>query len=249
MNLYHQLDFVFDNPCEFPERLGGAKHFQGEGEHLAIDRGKGIATANLWETNFIPDAAGFNLYALNERGKGSKTVTLVLADGTVHSHISEIPAGRYKKAHRHAAGTHVHALTGSGYTLLWYDGDSEFVEIPWRHGIMYVPPFWMFHQHFNTGPEPARYVTGSMGSRRHPIISLRRKSAEGFGSVSVQNGGRQIEYVDQDPRVHRKWLEAIGENGVQSQMGDTFDEPAILKMKPEELTGRIKTPQSVGPAV
>ena len=73
-----------------------------------------------------------------------------------------------KKAHRHAAGTHVHAIDGEGYTLLWYEGESEFKEIPWRHGVMYTPPFWMFHQHFNTAPAPARYVACSLGSRRYP---------------------------------------------------------------------------------
>jgi len=249
INLYHNLDFVFDNPFGFPERLGSAKHFEGDGEHLAIDRGKGMPTLNLWETNFVPDVSGFKLYDLNERGKGSKNISFVLANGTMHSHSSEIPTGRYKKAHRHSAGTHVHAVTGIGYSLLWYEGDSKFVEIPWRHGIMYVPPFWMFHQHFNTGPDRARYVTGSMGSRRYPFISLRRKSSEGFGAVSVQKGGRQIEYEDQDPRVHRKWLEAIRETGVKSEMGDIFDEAAIMALRPEQMQGTIRTPASIGPAV
>ena len=44
---------------------------------------------------------------------------------------------------RHSAGTHVHAVTGHGYSLLWYEGDSEFKQVPWRHGIMYLPPSWL----------------------------------------------------------------------------------------------------------
>jgi hypothetical protein len=107
----------------------------------------------------------------------------------------------------------------------------------------------MFHQHFNTSPERARYLACSMGSRRYPFIALRKKSAEGGGTISIQNGGRQVEYEDQDPRIHRKWLEAIAKNGVASQMGDIFDEPAILALPPEELTGAIKTPPSTGPAI
>jgi len=71
-------------------------------------------------------------------------VIFLLANGTLHSHMSEIPVGRYKKAHRHSAGTHVHAVTGSGYSLLWYEGDSELRQIPWRHGVVYPPPQWMF---------------------------------------------------------------------------------------------------------
>ena len=179
----------------------------------------------MWETNFVHDLTSFKLYELEARGKGSLNVSFVLADGTMHSHVSQIPAGRYKKAHRHAAGTHVHAVDGEGYSLLWYEGDSEFKEFPWKHGFMYTPPFWMFHQHFNTCARPARYLACSLGSRRYPFISLRRRSSEGGGSISVQQGGRQIEYEDQDPRIHRKWLEALRVTGVQSQMSDIFDEP------------------------
>jgi hypothetical protein len=88
-----------------------------------------------------------------------------------------------------------------------------------------------------------------LGSRRYPFISLRRRSAEGGGSISVQQGGRQIEYEDQDPRLHRKWLEAIAKTGVQSKMGDTFDEAAILALPADKLTGVIQTPRSIGPAI
>jgi oxalate decarboxylase/phosphoglucose isomerase-like protein (cupin superfamily) len=249
LNLYHNAKFVFENASEFPDRCGLARYFDGEGDHTPVDRGPGVATLNVWETNFIHDLTSFKLYEMDARGKGSLNVSFILADGTMHAHTSEIPAGRYKKAHRHAAGTHVHAVDGEGYTLLWYEGDSEFREVPWRHGTMYTPPFWMFHQHFNTGSKPARYRACSMGSRRYPFIALRRRSAEGGGSISIQRGGRQIEYEDQDPRVHRKWLEAIGKNGVASRMGDTFDEPAILALGPEDLTGVIRTPRSIGPAV
>ena len=249
MNLYHNEGFVFDNPYAFPERLGSAKHFDGEGDLVPVNRGSDVASLNIWETNFVHDLTGFKLYELNARGKGSLNISFVLADGTMHAHSSEIPAGRYKKAHRHAAGTHVHAVTGEGYSLLWYEGDSEFKEVPWRHGVMYTPPFWMFHQHFNTAPSPARYLACSLGSRRYPMIALRRRSAEGGGSIPVQEGGRQIEYEDQDSRIHRKWLEAIEKNGVESKMGDIFDEPAILKLRPEDMQGVIQTPRSIGPAV
>ncbi|MFM1814955.1 MAG: hypothetical protein RLZ98_1650 [Pseudomonadota bacterium] len=249
MNLYHDIDFVFNNPWQFPQRLGETNHWEGEGNHVPINRGKGTAMLNVWETNFVPDLTSFKLYELNERGKGSLNVSFVLADGTMHAHTSQIPMGRYKKAHRHAAGTHVHAVDGEGYTLLWYEGESEFVEFPWKHGFMYTPPFWMFHQHFNTGPKPARYLACSLGSRRYPFISLRKRSAEGGGSISVQNGGRQVEYEDQDPRLHIKWLKALEKTGVKSEMGDIFDEPALLAIPEDQLKGVIKTPRSIGPAI
>jgi len=114
---------------------------------------------------------------------------------------------------------------------------------------MYTPPFWMFHQHFNTCDEPARYLACSIGSARYPFISLRRVSNEGGGSTSVKQGGRQIEYEDQDPRIHRKFLEALKASGASSLMGDVFDEEAIMRIPAEDLTGVIQTPQLKGPAV
>lgn len=249
INHYHNLDFIFDNRHEFPERVGAPNRFEGEGEHSTYERKGAAATINIWETNFVSDLTSFKLYDLNARGKGSRNVFFQLADGTMHAHTSEIPVGRYKKAHRHAAGTHVHAVSGEGYSLLWYEGDSEFIEIPWRHGFMYTPPFWMFHQHFNTCSQPARYLACAIGSARYPFISLRRVSNEGGGSTSVKQGGRQIEYEDQDPRIHRKFLEEIAKSGVPSEMGDVFDETAILAIPREQLTGVIESPQLKGPAI
>ena len=249
INHYHNDAFIWKNPCTFIDRIGKKKHFEGEGEHGVFDRKGALAQINVWETNFVSDLSGFKLYELAARGKGSRNVFFLLANGTKHAHVSEIPTGRYKKAHRHAAGTHVHACDGAGYSLLWHDGDSEFVELPWRHGFMYTPPFWMFHQHFNTCDKPARYYACSIGSARYPLIALRRVSNEGGGSTSVKQGGRQIEYEDQDPRVHRKFLEAVGKTGVASEMGDLFDEAAIMALPRETLTGVIQTPRSTGPAV
>jgi uncharacterized RmlC-like cupin family protein len=249
LNLYHNERFVFDNDFAFAERVGDSKHFEGEGEHSSYSVESRKQAMNVWETNFVHDLTSFKLYEAEGRGKGSLNVNFVLADGTMHSHVSQMPAGRYKKAHRHAAGTHVHAVDGEGYSLLWYEGDSEFKEFPWRHGFMYTPPFWMFHQHFNTGAQPARYVACSLGSRRYPFIALRRKSAEGKGATSIQQGGRQVEYEDQDPRIHKKWLEAIRRTGVESQMSDIFDEDAIAALDDADLHGVIRTPASIGPAV
>jgi mannose-6-phosphate isomerase-like protein (cupin superfamily) len=248
INLYHNLDFVFANEFAFSDRVSNPKYFDGEGQHNVYNQSS-VKVQNVWETNFVHDLTSFKLYEFEGRGRGSMNVNFVLAEGTMHSHVSQMPVGRYKKGHRHAAGTHVHAVDGEGYSLLWYEGDEEFVELPWRHGIMYTPPFWMYHQHFNTGDTPARYVACSLGSRRYPFIALRRRSAEGAGAVSVSKGGRQIEYEEQDPRVHRKFLDELAKTGVASEMGDLFDEAAIRALPDSALSGVIQTPTSIGPAV
>src|SRR5690606_32407742 len=147
---------------------------EGDGDFYEIKPGR-----DLWETNFVADLSDFKLQVWKERGAGGSHVGFALADGTMHAHVSEVPARRYKKAHRHQAGTHIWAVTGTGYSLLWYDGDEEIGEVPWRHGVLYVPEFMMFHQHFNTSPAPARYLAVSLGSRRYPFLSIKREGIAG----------------------------------------------------------------------
>jgi hypothetical protein len=164
------------------------------------------------------------LHTWQARGAGGSHVGVALADGTMHAHISEIPTARYKKGHRHGDGVHIWAVTGMGYSLLWNQGDKDLIEVPWRHGVLYVPELWMFHQHFNTSQQPARYLAISLGSRRYPFTKAKRDGVAGETDLDIKKGGRQIEYADQDPRVHRKWLAEIAKTGVTSDMGSYIDE-------------------------
>ena len=92
LNLFHNEAFVFDNDYEFPERQGAQKSFGGEGEFIPVRPGR-----NMWETNFVPDLAAFELKAWEARGAGGSNMMFVLADGTMHAHVSQMPVGTYKK--------------------------------------------------------------------------------------------------------------------------------------------------------
>ncbi len=50
----------------------------------------------------------------------------------------------------------------------------------------------------------------------------------------MKDGGWQIDYDDQAPRIHRIFLEELGRRGVASRMGKVFDEEKIL----EQAVGR-----------
>ncbi|HTI88921.1 MAG TPA: hypothetical protein VL966_20140, partial [Alphaproteobacteria bacterium] len=223
MNFFRNDKFIFDNPVGFPERSGQAGYYAGEGELTSIRPGR-----NLWETNFVSDLANFQLMAWEARGAGSSNMQFLLAEGSIGAHISEMPVGTYKKAHRHAAGAHVFAMTGTGYSLLWYEGEKDFIRREWNYGFVYAPPENMFHQHFNTSGEPARYMAILFGSKRYPITLERRANSETQRTdTSVKDGGRQIEYRDQDPRIHTMWLKEMRANGVPSLMGKHIDESAF----------------------
>ncbi len=223
MNVYRNESFLFDNRFPFPDRVGREAYFSGEGDFLPIAPGK-----HMWETNFIPDLGSFELPEWEARGASSRNIKIILADSSMHAHTSEMPVGTYKKGHRHGAGAHVLAITGSGYTLMWKDGDADFERHEWQHGFVFAPEDGMFHQHFNTGREPARYLAISLGSHRYPVLA-RKVEHKNAPEASVKDGGLQIDYPDQDPRIHQIWLKELAKTGVPSRMGKYFDEEKIKK--------------------
>ncbi len=220
LNLFHNEEFVFANPFRFPERNGKESFFSGEGEFIPKKPGR-----HMWETNFVPDLAKFELTKWERRGAGGSNIMFVLADGTMHAHSSEMPVGTYKKAHRHGADFHVSCVAGKGYSLLWYEGDEDFVRVDWDHGVVFAPPDGMYHQHFNSSSEPARYLAIALGGLRYPMLAEKRAVFNGM-DVNVRDGGAQIEYEDQDPRIHTIFLEALRKNGGKSGMGEFIDESA-----------------------
>ena len=174
LNLFHSERFVFDNAFTFPEREGAENHFQGEGDFIHVRPGK-----HMWETNFVPDANDLELQSWAARGGGSSHIQLVLADSILHAHISEMPVGTYKKAHRHGPDLHVFCLSGEGYSLFWYEGDKDYVRVDWGHGWVFAPPDMMFHQHFNASTGRTRYIAIGHGSVRYPFTSQHVEGLQG----------------------------------------------------------------------
>ena len=222
-NLPHMMrqfiseDFLFNNPFVFSDRfLGEQGYFSGEGK---LYRGR------VWETNFVPNADNMGLYPWGERGGGGTNIMLSMADNMVASHISEFPTGTYKKAHRHGSGAHLMVVGGVGFSLLWREGEER-IKADWQKGSMYLSGGggggeW-FHQHFNAGPEPARYlVMGAMGSRKYARQRGGANEAnlgEVRAMVSIKLGGIQVEYEDEDPEVHQIYEQELASHGATCRM-------------------------------
>lgn len=222
LNLFHNTDFIFNNDYRFPEREGTEKSFSGEGDFIPKRPGR-----HMWETNFVPDLSSFELRKWEKRGAGGSNMMFVLADGSMHSHMSEMPVGTYKKGHRHGADFHVFCVTGEGYSLLWYDDTEPYERVDWKHGVVFAPPDGMFHQHFNTSPDPARYLAIAFGGLRYPMTEAKRRVFMGM-DVNVRDGGAQIEYEDQSPRIHKMFLEDLDKHGAVSKMSEFIDEKPYL---------------------
>ena len=222
MNTFYNEQFVFDNNFEFPERLGKEGYFTGEGDLVMTRPGN-----HMWETNFVPDLMELELQKWGDRGAGATNIMFVLANGLMHAHLSEMPVGTYKKGHKHGPGTHVMIVDGTGYSLLWMEGDQDFMRLDWRHGMVFPPAEKQFHQHFNTGANRTRYLATGVGSIRYPMFAFKRR-ASGVGggivavSTSTKLGGDQIEYEDQDARIHPLFVEEMKKTGVPHRMDPYF---------------------------
>jgi quercetin dioxygenase-like cupin family protein len=220
LNLFHNEQFVFGCDFGFLDRFGKQGYFQGEGEMKLVRQGN-----DTWETNFVPDLQTIELPDFSDRGAGGGCLIFLLADSSMHAHVSEMPAGTYKKAHRHGPGYHVMCVAGSGFSLMWHEGDRDFIRIDWKHGVVFPPADQQFHQHFTTSAAPARYFATGFGSLRYPFTSERRREILGEKvafSTSTKDGGDQIEYADQDPRIHPIWLKELAKHGLTSKMGRFF---------------------------
>ncbi len=228
MKIFHNDSFIFENTHFFEDRIGKDNHYTGEGDLTMIRPG-----SNIWETNFVPDLGSIELHAWNERGAGSSNLMFILADSNMHAHVSQIQAGTYKKAHRHGAGRHVFTVTGKGYSLLWYEGQKEWERVDWRPGVVFPPVENQFHQHFVTSKEPSRYMATGTSNQRYPLTDAARTNSgtdteQGAVARSVKDGGGQIEYEDQDPRIHALWLEEMEKNGVTPQFDKYETAPKVL---------------------
>lgn len=213
LNQYVNESFIFDNPFQFTDRFAGQDdYYSGDGELLAL------ASADyrrVWKTNFVPNAAELDLHEWKQRGAGGANVILQMAE-TVCPHISGFPSGTYKKAHRHGTGdggVQLLILSSTGFTLTWPHGTEDLTKLDWKKNGLVVAPNSYYHQHFNSGPQQARYLA-CLGIGQHRTRSTQRAMSD----VSEEEGGQQIEYEREFPEVHRIFEAELAEHGAVCRM-------------------------------
>jgi oxalate decarboxylase/phosphoglucose isomerase-like protein (cupin superfamily) len=209
LNLYDDVDFVFGTARDFPKR------FSGEPDYFAPkSEKKGL----LLETNFVADVVNLPLIEAKERGAGGGHIRFNLARGSLNSHISQFPTATYKKAHQHGPGAHVIILSGEGYSLMWPEGEEP-QRYEWQPGTLIVPPNMWFHQHFNTGTEPARYL-----ALKHEGVSTRNSQGVPVAWISRRQGGGQIDYADESAYVRDTFAEALAKHGLEPRMDEAYEQ-------------------------
>jgi hypothetical protein len=142
--------------------------------------------------------------------------SLTLANGSIGTDVVELAPGTYRQASRQMQGSHLFGVDGEGYTLVWEEDVRDFNRTDWRNGIIYAPPGMAFHQHFNAGAVPARFVDVQLGSLHYPMFRQRRAA---YGDSAVYaSGSATISFSEQDPCIHKMWLDAIAGKGVTPRM-------------------------------
>jgi oxalate decarboxylase/phosphoglucose isomerase-like protein (cupin superfamily) len=208
INAFGDTDFVFNTAHDFKDRFAGeSNYFANGGEQ------KGL----LLDTNFVADAINLPLVAAKERGAGGGHIRFSMAKGSMNSHISQFPVGTYKKAHAHGPGAHVIVLSGQGYSLMWPEGEAP-RRYEWQEGSMIVPPNMWFHQHFNTGSAPARYLAFKAEG-----VSIRNAQGVPKAWISRRVGGHQIDYADEAPQIREGFAAALGKLGLEPRMEAAYE--------------------------
>jgi gentisate 1,2-dioxygenase len=196
--LFRDPEFVYNTNYIFKDRFdpGDSEFFSKEGKYFTEYYG------GILHSNFIPDIRKINLVPREKRGKGTRNMYIHMSGSAMLAHVSQFPVGRYKKAHRHGPGAHVFLLDSTGYTLMWDEGQKP-ERYDWHEGTCISPPAGTWHQHYNTGNEPCKFVA------LHANTAVQKE----------EKGIEQIEFEHEDDSMRRMYEEECAKNGVKVDMG------------------------------
>ena len=97
---------------------------------------------------------------------------------------------------------------------------DEYDQAPMPYALFFSPRGLAIHGTFEKG-------LGRPAS--HGCVRLAVPHAQQLFSWVEEEGGAQVEYEDQDPRIHRIWLGEIAQHGVESRMGPFIDESRFVE--------------------
>jgi hypothetical protein len=82
---------------------------------------------------------------------------------------------------------------------------------------VFSPPTNWYHQHFNTGREPALQLALRCGSQKFPL-GIRVAAIRAGVYTSVKHGGTLIEYDDEDPAIRSNYESELEKKGISLRM-------------------------------
>ena len=125
INLYEDVDFVFNSKRDFKSR------FTGEPDYFAAARSE---QEGALDTNFIADAVNLPLSIAEERGAGGGHIRFNWPRARCPATSRNSRSAPTRRRMRHGPGAHVIILTGEGYSLMWPDGErADPLRLAGRH--------------------------------------------------------------------------------------------------------------------
>ena len=217
MDLFRSRNFIWNNPVDFPDRYSSQPdYFDPENR---TDYGPTTEHHSLTISNMVRNAWTWRLF---NAGQGYKDTDrhIVLSKSAMSARVEQFPVGTYERGHRHRAGVTIVLITGTGYSFLWpnelgktpwKDGKGDQVHyLEWEPGVLFVPPEEWYHQHFNSGTEPTRYVRlgAPPGNEVYKV-----------GAVGLTVGGStRIQFREEDPYLRNLFEKELAKQGATIQM-------------------------------
>ncbi len=219
IDLFRNVSFIFNNNFDFVDR------FAGQADYFDPENSKDYPTSmargehSLSVVNLIRNAWTYRLF-LAGQGVGDIDRHFVMSDNTMGGHVEQFPIGTYERGHRHGPGSTIILLAGTGYSLMWppslgttpwKDGKGDkVVRVDWKGGTILVPPTQWFHQHFNSGKDPARFIKlgGIPGNDVYRLSTRQLAGGENF----------MILFRDEDPYVRSQFEKELARHGAEIEM-------------------------------
>jgi oxalate decarboxylase/phosphoglucose isomerase-like protein (cupin superfamily) len=228
MSIQPDPNYFFNNPY-----LDSAELYREESNFYSaearavreeVKRGEKASVTYHWYANFFPDLTVWDrLKSQGSRGGGARSAGIQFPNSCIRTGLMVLPARRYKKAHRHGPGVTIVGISeGEGYVVMWPEG-GERVVCPWREGTVFVPPNHWYHQHVNTGPVQNR--------------QLRIFPPRPMMGYNIRDMRQQIEYVDEDAWIRKKFEEELAKNRLTSLMPEEAYRDPAFKFDDEEMQG------------
>jgi hypothetical protein len=231
VNELPSLEFIFDNPFKFVKNFEELEDYYKPREDLELTSYSGRA-ARL--SNIHPDIVGCELPLDNQRFPGFRRIEPFVGMGHIGMILWEYPTGRYSRAHGHTSGAVIICLQGRAYTYNW---PLEVGTRPWESGqgdqvrrfdykaggMVAAAPgggTW-FHQHFACSKEKPRFLVfaggGGIGGRQSGRPGQEYYSA----NVNIEEGGKSIDFPNEDPMVRKIYREELAKEGVEFTMPES----------------------------
>ncbi len=228
LNIFENEGFIFGNDFKFRERYNETEDYYAPVTETVATPELGRAA---WTTNIIPDIVDCELPLDNQRSPGYRRIEPWMARGNFWCFIGEHVPGHYSKAHAHGSGAVLICVKGEGYTYNWPVGAGT---TPWQDGhsdaveyVDYVSGGFVaaapgggdwYHQHFGSSAEPLRLLVFFGGLPQTYSGYGGRSRNNTWGNANIEDGGRSINYKNEDPFIRAEYERMLSKHGLNSQM-------------------------------